>query len=63
MYRIRFQPLRIKQSQVGGAFRNEQTTAWLNRQAHILFKKDPHVHMTQNYNEYNQLTEHIQSKL
>lgn len=53
MTKVRFQPLRIKQSKVGEAYRNEQATAWLNYQSYRLFKDVKNVHMTRNYDEHN----------
>lgn len=48
----RFQPVRIKQSQIGCGERSDQVTAWLNYQAYTLFARHDHVHMTKNYNPH-----------
>lgn len=49
----RFQPMRIKSSQVGCGERSDQITAWLNYQAYTLFSRHKHVHMTKNYDVHN----------
>ena len=51
MTSLRIQPLRLKQSQIGGAYRSEQITAWLNYNAQLLFNKNKLVYMTSNFNK------------
>ena len=49
----RFQPLRIKQSKLGGGIRSDQVTAWLNYQAYTLFRRHTHVHMTKSFDAHH----------
>lgn len=47
--KIRIQPIRIRQSQIGSGLRSEEITAWLNYNSVCMFDKQDNVYITSNY--------------